>query len=281
MQRIDESELILSVIDQAINDYIAFALRANPIELTKKNSLHKNSPACITAQIDWWDPNDKEGCIEFFKSELLEHYLDLLDIDYSYFLSKLDRIVFESLGGYYQDLADFSFNVEGVGQMNNVLMHKRILELIEHIIKNKDMKWQKANLSYLEVVDEMKKNLSEEKLAEVDFWAFKNLNHIETLVGETADKTAKMYLGCFSREISREEKTHNKGPGCYKKYLLLMITEDNSVFEVRNAGKVAKTIYSLYFNESQEIQRDSQYRMLKFLEAMRVEKDEESQDASL
>ena len=90
-----------------------------------------------------------------------------------------------------------------------------------------------------------------------------------------------MYLGCFSREISREEKTHNKGPGCYKKYLLLMITEDNSVFEVRNAGKVAKTIYSLYFNESQEIQRDSQYRMLKFLEAMRVEKDEESQDASL
>lgn len=281
MIEIDETELLLSIIDKAIDDYVTFAKRCNPEELTKKNSLHKNSPACMTAQIDWWHPSDKQGCIEFFNSELLEHYLNLLNIEYSYFLSRLDKIIQDLLGGYYQDLADFSFDIEGVGQMNNVLMHKRILELIENIIKYKDMKWQKSNLSYLEIIDELKKNLSKEKAEEIDFWTFKNLNHIETLVGSVVDDDTKMYLGCFSRDISREEKTHNKGPSSYKKYLILMITKDGDVFEVRNAGKVAKTIYSLYFNENQEMQRDIQYRMLKFLEAMRVDKEDETQDVAL
>ena len=267
----DEAYLIMSIFDRALIDYIEFAQKCNPTNISKITSLRKHSPACILAEVDWWHPLDVRGAEDFFKSKLFNYYADILNIDSDYLLNKIKKTIKETLGGFYSPVSSFQFNLEGVGMSDVQLMHRRTLELVSKMIRDSEMVWKRSNVSYNEVIANLKESMSEKDFEDINFWSLGNLNHIETLCGKTVDQDTTMYLGCFAKSVTKANEETQKGPLSYKKYLLLIIGKNNNVYEVRNAGKIAKTIYTLYFNEEQEQQRDHHSRIIKFLEEMNAE----------
>lgn len=268
-----EKELYLGILTQAIQDYEEFLERSNPESLYKMNSLYKSSPACRNTNEDLWHPRDFIGVLEFFSSVDIVNLLFYLDINTEYYFDSLKKYLIKKYGGIIQTCLSFSFNVEGDGNMSSSLIHKECINIFNELTKSSNIIWKESGISYREILDTVLESINDDQKKALNLWPLSDLTHVETWEGSGDNNKNRYYLGVFSREVTKKKES-NKGPNTYKKYLLFMIGEDGQMYELRKAGKLLTTIYSLFGKKTENTDEDNtDLNMLNFLRSIQSQNE--------